>query len=302
MKVLASSVIRSTHRGDSHGGLYVVDTDKRTFEQVVDWDFEDIRWDLSLGGDRGLRGLIFHGDHLYAAGARHLFVFNRDFQLVDQHTHRYLDGTHELAIDGDHLYNIANCYDTIMAFNLKTKLWDFGFQHIKGRYIEKFDPDTDTIPPADTLHLDSVSVKDGWIYYAGSTTEHLYGYHYFSGTLKSIQLYHKNTHNAQFWRGGIVFNRSLESDTCFQIADGTKLVQHWPTPRVDRAKLTNAGLPADHARAEYTRGMVLGEDSICIGTSPACIHEFEVGRTEPISTVRLTLDVRNSICGMTRYE
>ena len=298
MKILASSVIRSTHRGDSHGGLYVIDTTISKTEQVLDWAFEDIRWDLNLGGDRGLRGLIFHNDLLYAAGARHLFIFNKNFELVDQYTHPLLDGTHELAIEDDKIFNISNYYDSILVFDIITKQWLGGFQHQIGRHPIKFDC---MLSQSDSMHLDTVSVKDGIVWYAGSTTEYLYGTNWASmETVHPIKLCFRNTHNANFWKDGIVFNRSLESDTIYQVGD--TLQQRWPTPVFDKSKLTNSGLPADHARTEYTRGMVLGEDSICIGTSPACVHEFELGRDEPISTTRLTCDIRNSICGMTQYQ
>jgi hypothetical protein len=302
VKVLASSVIRSTHRGDSHGGLYVIDTDLRTYEQVLDWDYPKIRWE-GKGGDRGLRGLIFHEGLLYAAGANELFVFNRDFELIDQYTHHLLDGTHELAIHDNKIFNISNCYDAILIFDLKTKQWVSGFQHIKGRHIQWFDPNLHMIQRVDTLHLDTVSVVEyqpgfTWIFYAGSTTEYLYGVT--TGRKEmALPLVFKNTHNAQFWKNGIVFNRSLESDTCYQV--GEELRQHWPTPRCHTDNFTHVE-SNDHARAEYTRGMVLGEDSIVIGTSPACVHEFVLGETEPVSSVRLTYDIRNSICGMTRYE
>jgi len=298
MKVLASSVIRSTHRGDSHGGLYIVDTFAQRFKQVLDWDYEKIRWE-GKGGDRGLRGLIFHGDYLYAAGANEIFVFNRDFELIKQYTHHLLDGTHELAIENNILYNISNCFDAILPFDLTTEKWLLGFQHIKGRHPQVFDPNTHMIQRADTMHLDTITVKDGWIWYAGSTTDQLYGFNLQTRETQAISLVHKNTHNAQFWKDGIVFNRSLEGDTTYQVAGEIKA--NWPTPRCDRAWMTCAGLPADHARAEYTRGMAILNSSVCVGSSPACIHEFQLGHTEPVSTVRLTNDIRNSICGMTNY-
>jgi len=63
--ILASSVIRSTHRGDSHGGIYRVnmETDEQT--QMLDWNNPDIDW-KGRGGDRGIRGLAFYGHTLYA--------------------------------------------------------------------------------------------------------------------------------------------------------------------------------------------------------------------------------------------
>lgn len=54
-KVLASSVIRSAHQGQSHGGVYVVDLESNHCEQVVDWNDQSINWE-GRGLDRGLRG------------------------------------------------------------------------------------------------------------------------------------------------------------------------------------------------------------------------------------------------------
>lgn len=36
--VVVSSVIRSAHRGNSHGGVYLVDLENDAYEQVLDWD------------------------------------------------------------------------------------------------------------------------------------------------------------------------------------------------------------------------------------------------------------------------
>ena len=47
MKVIASSVIRSVIRGQSHGGLDVIDYNKEIVEQVLDWNYPHIRWDRS---------------------------------------------------------------------------------------------------------------------------------------------------------------------------------------------------------------------------------------------------------------
>ena len=72
-KLLATSVIRGSEQGDSHGGAYLVDFDKRTVEQVLDWNTPDIDW-TGRGWDRGLRGVAFAGDDVYIAASDELFI------------------------------------------------------------------------------------------------------------------------------------------------------------------------------------------------------------------------------------
>jgi hypothetical protein len=154
------------------------------------------------------------------------------------------------------------------------------------------------IEESDTMHLDSVSVYGGWAFYAGSTTEHIYALDLRNKNAIQQPLYFKNTHNAQPWKDGIVFNRSLESDTCYQV--GSDLVQHWQTPSFP-SQIENFS-QNDHARVGYTRGMVLTKDHVIVGTSPASVHVFELGNSQPTQSVHLTNDVRNSVCCMCSLE
>jgi hypothetical protein len=66
--VVLSSVIRSAHQGESHGGVYLVDMASGQVEQVLDWNRAEIDWE-GRGGDRGLRGIAFHGDRLFLAAS-----------------------------------------------------------------------------------------------------------------------------------------------------------------------------------------------------------------------------------------
>ena len=56
-KVICTSVIRSSHRGEAHGGCYIVDIKTEKVTQVLDWHEKTINWEG--GGDRGLRGIAF---------------------------------------------------------------------------------------------------------------------------------------------------------------------------------------------------------------------------------------------------
>jgi hypothetical protein len=295
--VIASSVIRSTRRGESHGGLYVVDFNDGSIEQKLDWNYPNIRWD-SGGGDRGLRGIIFHNDLLYTAGATSLFVFNKQFELVEQYTCPTYDGSHELFLYNNKIYSISNQYDAILIFDLDKKDWTLGYQHIIGRKPIMFDPYNTDLQRSDSLHLDSITVKNDIMYYAGSTTKYLYALNINTLELIAYYLVHPNTHNAQLWKDGIIFNRSMESDTTYQIED--KIAYKWHTPMMLKDKVTHIDF-SDYARTEYTRGMVVYEDFICIGTSPATVHMLSLKSVEPQKSATISTDIRNSICGMSHY-
>lgn len=330
-KIIASSVIRSVNRGESHGGLYVVDFEKETVEQKLDWDYPHIRW-TEGGGDKGLRGLVFYGDHLYAAGATHLFKFDRDFRLVDKYTCPCFDGTHELWLYENIIYTISNQFDAILAFDPKNEEWLTGYQHKVETDHETdisfsvFNPMEDCLTRTDSLHLDSVSVHDDRLYYAGSTTKYLYHVsllklcaisfnmvyktldcdtHSCSSEdldLQKIKLFHKDTHNAQLYGDGVIYNRSIESQTCYQDFE-PHLVNQWDTPKIPQHTLQNV-YSGDHARVAYTRGMVVLGSYICVGTSPAmiCLYDIEQGTgTDPLMFAQISLDIRNTICGIANY-
>ena len=59
--LVATSVVRGSRQGESHGGVYLVDFDADRAVQVLDWNTMDIDWQ-GRGWDRGLRGIAFDGE------------------------------------------------------------------------------------------------------------------------------------------------------------------------------------------------------------------------------------------------
>src|SRR5689334_12383292 len=111
-RVIASSVVRATDQGESHGGVYLVDLATGESEQVIDWNDSSISWD-GRGADRGLRGIAFHDDLVYLAASDEIFVYNREFAPVGSHRNRYLKHCHEIAVAGDRLYATSTGYDSV---------------------------------------------------------------------------------------------------------------------------------------------------------------------------------------------
>ncbi len=73
--MIATSVVRATNQGESHGGVYLVDLLGGGFEQVIDWNEASISWE-GRGADRGLRGIAFHEDRVLLAASDEIFVYD----------------------------------------------------------------------------------------------------------------------------------------------------------------------------------------------------------------------------------
>ena len=92
-KLIATSVVRGSQQGESHGGIYTVDFEKQTGDQHVDWNTSDIDFE-GRGADRGLRGIAFDGNDIYVAASDELFCYDRDFQITKSYKNHYLKHCH----------------------------------------------------------------------------------------------------------------------------------------------------------------------------------------------------------------
>src|SRR5205814_2009766 len=88
-RVIATSVVRSAHQGESHGGVYLIDLNSGRFDQVIDWNDDSISWE-GRGGDRGLRGIAFHNNRVFLAASDEIFVYDTAFNRLDSYRNQYL--------------------------------------------------------------------------------------------------------------------------------------------------------------------------------------------------------------------
>jgi hypothetical protein len=97
LKLVTTSVVRGSHQGESHGGVYLLDLESREVTQALDWDRAGIDWQ-GRGWDRGLRGIAFDGETVYIAASDELFAFSRDFRPLGSWRNPYLKHCHEIAV------------------------------------------------------------------------------------------------------------------------------------------------------------------------------------------------------------
>ena len=80
-KLVATSVVRGSEKGQSHGGVYTIDFDSKSVEQHIDWNDGDIDF-AGRGWDRGLRGIEFFDNKIWIAASDELFCYSKEFELL----------------------------------------------------------------------------------------------------------------------------------------------------------------------------------------------------------------------------
>ena len=318
-KVIASSVVRSTQQGDSHGGLYLVDLETEKIEKVIDWNTVDINWE-GRGKDRGLRGIAFYKDQILIAASNEIYVFDRLFNKVNSYSNKYLNHCHEIFVSDDQLYVTSTGFDSILEFDLRSELFTRGFeirfnncisflnniwQKFKNNNLvnkpnlKLFDPNSDFGPKQfDQLHLNNIVIHNDYICVSGRKTNNIYGIKdEMISILASIPL---GTHNASLLGddGCVIMN-----DTNFDLAriiNNEGISQNkFNIPMYSNEELEMNYIPKDHARQGFGRGLAIYEDKfLIIGSSPATISVFDIASSKLIKSINLSMDVRNAIHGL----
>ena len=164
--VVCTTIVRTAHKSENHGGIFLVDLETGRYSQIVDWTDESIDW-AGRGGDRGLRGMATYKGELWVAASRALHVFNQDFEVVRSYTNSFLKGIHEIYRDENKLLITSTAYDCIVEFDMDAE--EFGDVHWLSRRGE--DDDDAYIQYQilssnsklldemdDTLHINNISI------------------------------------------------------------------------------------------------------------------------------------------------
>src|SRR5262245_4820373 len=115
--LVTTSVVRGSQQGQSHGGVYLIDLERRSVQQTIDWNKADIDW-TGRGWDRGLRGIAFDGETIYIAASDELFAYTPDFRPVGSWRNPYLRHCHEIVVYRRSLFLTSTGFDSILAFDL----------------------------------------------------------------------------------------------------------------------------------------------------------------------------------------
>jgi len=296
--LIASSVVRGSQQGESHGGIYLIDPDCGTYEQVLDWNTPDIDWQ-GRGWDRGLRGIAFDGDQVFMAASNEIFVYSPDFRMLASYRNPFLMHAHEIAVYERRLYVTSTGFDSILGFDLDSRQFCFGLhvQRVGGAFQGRlFDPLGDRGPAASNeLHINNVFCNADGMYISGLKTACLLCYH--GGKLKRWASLPRGAHNARPLGNGVVYNHTDADQVCWQLPERKVSL---PVPQFDPESLTHTSVDELRiARAGFGRGLcVLNDNLIATGCSPSTVAVHDLEQQKTLSVTNLTTDVRNAIHGL----
>jgi hypothetical protein len=299
-KLIATSVVRGSEKGQSHGGVYTIDFNSQEVEQHIDWNDGDIDFS-GRGWDRGLRGIEFIDQQVWIAASDELFCYSPEFELLGSYRNEYLKHCHEISRRDHLLFLTSTGYDSVLVFNLKT------LSFIWGLYIsrngddwtgQRFDPMAKSGPPfSNNYHINMIHVAEAGVYFSGLHTRALLRLSSDMSITKTCSL-PEGIHNARPFLEGVIFN-DTKSDVIRHVSrNGESIVL--PVPVYNTEELQFHGVDDTKvARQGFGRGLcVVNERLIAAGSSPSTISLYDVGSKERISAVNLTMDIRNAIHGL----
>ena len=299
-RLIATSVVRGSEQGDSHGGIFTVDFEKQEAFQHVDWNTSEIEFS-GRGWDRGLRGIEFHDDEIYIAASDELFIYSQDFQIQRSFRNPYLKHCHEICKKDKLLFLTSTGYDSILVFDLAAE--DF----IRGLYIERqypgwqiqqFSPHSTEGPGlVNNLHLNMVCLHDTGVYFSGLHTGALlhFGKDFEISEICNLP---DGSHNARPFRDGVLFN-DTKADCVRYVGrnggDRAFRISHYPEEQIQFAGIDDSKI----ARQGFGRGLCpLSDRFIAGGSSPSTISVYDLYSGKMVVSVNLSMDIRNAIHGL----
>ncbi len=299
-KLIATSVVRGSEKGQSHGGVYIVDFESLKVDQKVDWNDGSIDF-TGRGWDRGLRGIEFYDNQVWIAASDELFCYSPDFELIGSYRNEYLKHCHEISRRDHLLFITSTGYDSLLVFNLKTSAFIWGLYLSKNgdNWIgQRFDPLDKNGPPfANNYHINMVHVARTGVYFSGLHSRALLRLRPNMGISRVCSL-PEGIHNAMPCLNGIVFNDTKSDVVRLQRENGKSIVFSIPSYNDD--DLVFNGVDSSQiARQAFGRGLCLVNDNlIAAGSSPSTISLYDLNAKERVAMVNLTMDIRNAIHGL----
>ena len=299
-KLIATSVIRGSEKGQSHGGVYLIDFERQSVEQKIDWNSGDIDFS-GRGWDRGLRGIELTANEIWIAASDELFCYSPDFELIESFRNPYLKHCHEISRKDNLLFLTSTGFDSILAFDLTTKAFIWGLYVSKNgsEWVgQTFDPRARGGPAfVNSYHINMIRVDTDGISFSGLNTQALLAVAA-DMSISEICSLPRGCHNAMPFGDGIIFNDTASNAVRHVMRTGDE--RRVAVPTFPLSELEFMGVDDSKvARQGFGRGLcVINDQLVAAGSSPSTISIIDVVQGKRLTAVNLTMDIRNAIHGL----
>ncbi len=299
-KVIVTSVVRGSQQGESHGGIYTVDFETGKVEQHVDWNSKKIDFE-GRGADRGLRGITFDGEDIYVAASDELFCYDQNFEIKKSWRNPYLKHCHEIIRKDRKIFLTSTGFDSLLAFDLdsETFVWAVHLLKQKGEWNSfAYNPRSNEGPrPVNNHHINMVHVDDTGIYLSGLNTNALLHVGH-QNNIQEVCSLPSGTHNARPFQNGVILNDTNSDRVNFISRNGSP--KTFSILQYDPEEIEFEGIDDSKvARQGFGRGLCIYEDRFVVGgSSPSTLSLYDLKTGETVSSINLTMDIRNAIHGL----
>ncbi len=299
-KLVVTSVVRGSKRGNSNGGVYIVDFENQLAEQHIDWGTSEVQIQ-DRGGERGLRGIAFDGDDIYMASGDSLFRYDRGFKIKTSSKNHYLDNCYEICRYERMIFLTSAEFDSLLAFDLEKKMYVWGFHLIRQHDQwagHTFDPNSDMGPiRVNKYHINMVYVDSTGIYLSGLQTNALLRIDS-EMQVSDVCSLPAGAHNARPYRDGVLFNDTESNCVRYAGHEGQDLA--FKTVTYDEGDIEFADVDdPEIVRQGFGRGLCpVGDRFVAGGSSPSTVSLYDFESQQVVGSVNLTMDIRNAIHGL----
>ena len=299
-KLIATSVVRGSQQGESHGGVYLIDFENQVVEQHVDWNTGEIDF-AGRGADRGLRGITFDAGDIYIAASDELFCYDQNFRIKRSWRNPFLKHCHEICRRDRKIFLTSTGFDSLLVFDidLAAFMWGIHIQRdTQGDWHGNiFDPSSSVGPgPGNRSHINSTFIDEDGIYVSGLHTGALL-YINSDNEVREFCSLPSGTHNARPFRDGVLFNDTANNHVRFVTPDRALAmpILVYPENELSFRGVDNSKV----ARQGFGRGLtLLSEDLVAVGSSPSTVSLYELRSGRCVDAVNISMDIRNAIHGL----
>jgi len=296
LTVLAvSTVVRGARRGESHGGVYLVDLEGQRGAHVLDWTHPAIDWS-GHGGGRGLRGLAFDGERVFVAGAGEIYCFAPGFELLEVLRSPYLGQVQALACFEGRLYAVSSAFDSVISYDLAEGRFDWGLQIAEdggGLRGLPFNPSKTSGPsPENELGLRSLYCDPRGLFLSGTSTM---GLLLFDGKkLSRLVTLPEGVRDVRPWRDGVLFNDTDAGAARFLTPEHNRVfeVPRYPESELEPGSVDEAAV----AVQGFAQGLcVINDHRFVSGSSPLTVSVHDLDAMKTTLRINLSTDARHTV-------